>query len=211
MGLWMRTRSQWLLIGLTLFSPGCALIGDGTCVAIHNVTEAVTDFGESVRNRKWAEAAFQELQHANPNTAYSDDYARGFKDGFANYLYRGGHGEPPLLPPPRYRKLRYQSLEGYQAIEDWFAGFRHGAVVARQNGYRQWVTGPSALRGLEPVTLPEPAVVLERPIPLKMPSPQPLPKPLPPAPPAQRQSASPPRPAAATLPMIVNGESRPQY
>src|SRR5205807_2557372 len=74
---------------------------------------------------------------------HSEDYAQGFKDGYAEYLYRGGDGEPPLLPPKRYRHVRYQTPQGYMAAEDWFAGYRHGAAVAHHTGARRWITGPT--------------------------------------------------------------------
>src|SRR5207237_1248141 len=72
--------------------------------------------------------------------------AVGFKEGFAEFLYQGGDGEPPPLPPQKYRSIRYQTPEGYQAVEAWFAGYRHGAAEARKSGQRELVTGPSALR-----------------------------------------------------------------
>src|SRR5439155_20779353 len=92
-----------------------------------------------------AEAAWQEITKANPDPSYSPDYVCGFKDGFADFLYAGGTGEPPPLPPRQYWKIKYETAEGHQAIEDWFAGFRHGASVAQTTGYRQWVTIPSSL------------------------------------------------------------------
>ena len=81
----------------------------------------------------------------SPPPRYSADYAKGFKDGFADYLYAGGTGEPPPLPPRHYWKMRYETPEGHRAMEDWFAGFRHGAGVAQASGYREWVTLPSSL------------------------------------------------------------------
>ena len=82
---------------------------------------------------------------ANPDHPYSVDYRRGFVDGFADYLYAGGSGEPPVVPPWRYRKASYETPEGYAAIEDWFAGFRHGANVALASGLRNLVVLPVAL------------------------------------------------------------------
>src|SRR5207253_39443 len=54
--------------------------------------------------------------------------------------------QPPPLPPACYRAVRYQTPEGYRAIEDWFGGFRHGVAAAREGGYRDYVTGPSSFR-----------------------------------------------------------------
>ena len=129
-------------------------------------------------DRQWAEAAWQDVRRTHPAASYSEDYVRGFKDGFEHYLYWGGNGEPPPVPPRRYRTVTYQTPEGYRAIEHWFAGFRHGASAAQESGYRQWVTGPSALRapdaGPPPSALPAPALPLPAPVPCA-PAPAPAP------------------------------------
>jgi hypothetical protein len=120
-------------------------VSDAVSLTAYSVRESAEDLSESIRNRRWAAQAWDQTRDRSPETAYSPDYERGFEDGFTHYLYRGGTGEPPPLPPRRYRWLRYQTPQGYRAIEDWYAGFRQGADVARQSGYRRWVTGPSAL------------------------------------------------------------------
>jgi hypothetical protein len=174
----MRRRSPLWLIGLLLLGPGCTLVRDATSLAVFKVRESAEDFSETIRNRRWAEHAWADVQNAKTDAAYSEDYAQGFKDGFAHYLFRGGNGEPPPLPPRRYRGLRYQTPQGYQAIEDWFAGFRHGADLARHNGYRQWITGPSALRGpnpLPPLPVPGPSQAIPAPYPLFEELPPPVP------------------------------------
>src|SRR5204862_7194415 len=61
---------------------------------------------------------------------FSADYERGYKDGFTDYLDFGGCGAPPPVPPRRYWKNAYQTPQRHQAIQDWFAGFRHGASDA---------------------------------------------------------------------------------
>jgi hypothetical protein len=151
----MRGSFALWLIGLSALSPGCALVTDATRLVAYQTSRSWNEHKERSRNRRWAEAAWEEVQAATPNHPYSADYAQGFKDGFETYLYQGGTGEPPPVAPPRYRTLRYQTPQGYQAIQDWFAGYRHGADVAHRGGYRQWVTGPTSLRCLLP--LPEQA------------------------------------------------------
>jgi len=223
---WMRRTIGFVLMAFGLLGSGCSLATDATCLAVFTVKETAQDFSESVRNRKWADSAWEEVKHSAPHRAYSEDYACGFKDGFAHYLYRGGNGEPPPLPPEHYRKVRYQTPQGYKAIEDWFAGFRQGAMAARQSGYRYWITGPSALRGPSPVlTLTPPApeqahslpalpiieiklADIERPTPVetapqpvetsRLPVPTMLPPPEPQRPNAPAERAAPP-PASARL------------
>lgn len=140
----MRVNRTLCLLTWTLLSPGCALIGDGVRVVCNEFTQSTTELRERLRNRKWAEAAWAEFCSAEPRQEYSKDFAQGFKDGFAEYLYRG-EGEPPLVAPARYEKLRYQTPAGYHAIEDWFAGYRRGSAAAREGNYRRWITGPSSL------------------------------------------------------------------
>jgi hypothetical protein len=80
----------------------------------------------------------------SPGQDYSCDYCRGFKEGFADYLYEGGTGEPPDLPPRNYWRIGYQTPAGRRAIGEYFDGFRHGAGVCQASGLRQYTTVPSA-------------------------------------------------------------------
>jgi hypothetical protein len=112
--------------------------GRNLAIGVHRT---VDECRERRRNRQWAEEAWAAVA---PNCDHSPDYAEGFKEGFADYLYRGGSGEPPLMAPPHYRGTRYQTPEGYRAIQDWFAGYRRGAADAHARGLRQWIVGPSA-------------------------------------------------------------------
>jgi len=98
------------------------------------------------RNHKLAGEAWEGIAKAEPELTHSADYADGFKAGYADYLYAGGTGEPPPQPPRTYWRIHYETPEGHQAIEDWFAGFRHGASMAQQSGHRQYATIPSSVR-----------------------------------------------------------------
>jgi hypothetical protein len=100
--------------------------------------------------RKRAEEAWAEVCHSAA-TPYSRDYAQGFIEGFVDYVEAGGTGEPPYLPPLCYRLTKNRTPDGHQAADDWYAGFRHGAAVARGTG----------LRELNYVPLPGPATPLE--------------------------------------------------
>lgn len=96
--------------------------------------------------RRAAEAWEQLCQSSGRK--HSDPYGDGFREGFVDYVEAGGTGEPPYLPPFRYRLTKYRTADGVQVIESWYAGFRHGAAVARESG----------LRELNYVPLPGPAV-----------------------------------------------------
>ncbi len=143
----MRTRVALSVLALALLNAGCSLVEPAVGVATGKAAECVDDCSEKHRNRRWAEQAWEQCRKDAPDGPHSPDFADGFKEGFADYLYAGGDGEPPPLPPRKYRAVCYQTPQGYGAIEDWFAGFRRGAAEARQGGYRQWITGPTSLSG----------------------------------------------------------------
>ncbi len=86
-----------------------------------------------------AREAWQNVKAACPTRPYSADYGQGFQVGFADYLYAGGNGEPPAMPPKRYRHYHAESPKGAEALQDWYEGFRHGARVAKESGLRQYV------------------------------------------------------------------------
>jgi hypothetical protein len=73
------------------------------------------------------------MEKAAPGHGYSNDYADGFSDGYVEYLFGGGTGEPPPVPQRHYWNGRYQTLEGQQAIDHWFAGCRQGASAGQEN------------------------------------------------------------------------------
>lgn len=135
------------LVALVLFSPGCNLFLDATHVVGYHVGDGVDDIRERKRNREWAETAWNQLASRVPYPHASEDYASGFKEGFAEYLYHGIE-TPPSLPPRKYRTIEYQSHEGYRAIEQWYAGYAHGTRTAQQNGTRRLITGPTPPDGL---------------------------------------------------------------
>jgi hypothetical protein len=143
----MWTRPMHLRHSLILF--GCCALGSGCNVAVNfardTVFEAkrVTDeCCERIRNRSVANAAWDDFQKCAPKGSYSAHYARGFKDGFADYLYAGGNGDQPPTLPECYWGVRYQTPEGYQAIQDWFAGYPQGMAAAQQSGLRELVVFP---------------------------------------------------------------------
>ena len=90
--------------------------------------------------RVWAEVASQ-----SGAAGFTKHYERGFVTGFADYMYRGGDGEAPLVPPRDYWQLGYQSDRGKQAVDEWYEGFRHGVQECRARGYREMVVVRSSL------------------------------------------------------------------
>lgn len=75
-----------------------------------------------------------------PEGCFAGDYAWGFREGFAQYVYAGGTGEPPAVPPRPYWQLDLRTPEGATSVQSWFEGYRFGARLAREGGYRKTAT-----------------------------------------------------------------------
>jgi hypothetical protein len=193
----MRASLALGVLGLGLLNLGCAMIGSGVDHVVYATKESVENHLERLRYRRWADEAWAQVCAAGPGVQFSEDYEDGFRAGFVDYVDAGGNGEPPPLPPRRYQGLRYQNPEGYKAIEDWFGGYRDGAAAAAHGPYREWITGPSSLRG------PTVALTLEVPGASHPPAapagtaPGWLPEPLPPP---RKVPAAPAEPAASPAP-----------
>jgi hypothetical protein len=138
----MRRRFTALVLALSVLNSGCTLVCDTVRTVYTCVEDHIEDALEYRRDRQLANEVWDNTCGGCPGQEHSGDYVRGFKDGFVDYLYRGGNCEPPAIPPHRYRKFRYQTPQGYQAIENWFAGYRAGATAAHETNYRRWITGP---------------------------------------------------------------------
>jgi hypothetical protein len=91
----------------------------------------------------WAEEAWSEYRGQNPDAATSADYYDGFRNGFVDYCFAGGSGEPPPVPPRRFWRTIYRNAMGDQSIADWSTGFRAGSGAARTGGYRKRAVVPS--------------------------------------------------------------------
>lgn len=151
--------------------------------------------------RERAEAAYKAA--CGRGARHSDPFHDGFVDGFIDYVEAGGTGEPPYLPPFRYRLTKYRTADGGVAVaEAWYAGFREGSAAARASGLRELnfvpLPGPAVTADVRvaepPVALPAPsgrspwevpgsvAPPRVEPAPKTLPPPQPLlPLPIPPA------------------------------
>jgi hypothetical protein len=101
---------------------------------------SLNDCVDRHRNDALASAAWQEFQSATPGTVYSPAYSDGFTYGFADYLYAGGTGEPPPVPPRYYWRSEFESPGGQEVMADWFKGYRVGAAQAWGTGLRRVIT-----------------------------------------------------------------------
>ena len=99
--------------------------------------------------RAWASEAWGTTYHSVAGDGITTDFRRGFFDGFADYCYAGGSGEPPLVPPRYFWSIRYRNDAGDQRIEDWRRGFRLGTQAANEGGYRKRATVPATVAASE--------------------------------------------------------------
>jgi hypothetical protein len=145
-----------------------------------------------------AKAAWWEVCRQHSTRTFSNEFAEGFVEGYADYLEHGGTPRPPTVPPPRFRRSGYLSPEGHVLIKDYLTGFQYGAEVACATGRRQFLTVPV----LVSEDTPEPPLSITKvPAPPDAPS-QLMPPPIPLAPAPTPASGLPdPKPIPApTLP-----------
>src|SRR4051794_27790969 len=129
----MRVRRLFLALALVLPAGGCNLLQLGVRNLRLGAVRCADDFRERCLYRQMAPEA--RGKWGSDAGVGGGGYRGGVTDGFADYLDAGGNGEPPLLPPPRYRMCD-RKLDP-EAVGRWRSGFRHGALAARQTGYRE--------------------------------------------------------------------------
>jgi hypothetical protein len=96
---------------------------------------------------EWAKRAWREEAANCSGEVGGPEYQSGFEDGFVDYVFAGGTGEPPPVPPRRFWNMDLRTPRGSALAEQWFAGYRHGAQVAREGGYRELSAVRSSLAG----------------------------------------------------------------
>lgn len=132
-----------LLLASAVGLPGCSVCQYARLVAYEEpmlFNEECDDRASMAAYRSMADQAWIETGASYPEDCLAGDYAWGFREGFAEFVYAGGTGEPPAVPPRPYWQLDVRSGEGAAAIRSWFEGFRHGARLARDGGYRRATT-----------------------------------------------------------------------
>ena len=136
------------LAALCALASGCGLFENATrnlVVEPLHYHEELNRCWACLKSRGTANAAWEEYSGQSHPGSYSDDFVRGFKQGFSDYLQAGGTAGPPPIPPRKYWSVSYQTPEGHQAIEQWFGGYSQGATMAQEKDYRRWITLPSSL------------------------------------------------------------------
>ncbi|MCA9189873.1 MAG: hypothetical protein KDA99_29820, partial [Planctomycetales bacterium] len=124
---------------LLLFTPGCNVwyLAKRT---VFLEPEAYRWYSENAREHQlytqWADEAWGTCLGDGSVVAVSPDYEQGFRDGFVDFVYAGGSGEPPPVPPRRYWRITERTGVGTEPAKQWAEGFRRGAMVAHEGGYR---------------------------------------------------------------------------
>lgn len=93
----------------------------------------------------WAQQEWHHVVVEREDLRLTPDYRDGFFAGFVDLVRAGGPGEPPPIPPREYWNVAARSAEGKQRAEQWIAGFREGAQVARMGNYRAQATLATSL------------------------------------------------------------------
>lgn len=177
----------------------------------NSVQSPIRDFDEAVFikvTRVQAEHYWSEFCQ-NSDKSFPKAYHRGFVEGFVDYVEAGGNGEPPYLPPFRYRLTLFRTPDGVAAIEDWYAGFRHGAAIAKESGLREYsyvpLPGyaiPKDLNSNATTETVKPASLKQKPVaegsPWDQPGNLPMPRPLP-----TKADQVPSAPQPRTIPIII--------
>jgi hypothetical protein len=128
------------------------LLGIGGCSWLPYLARNVVGTPVEVTESCWfrlqtcrlATQAWDEVVAQHPDQPYSPAYAHGFRTGFSDSVQRNGIPEPPAIPPCCYRYPVLRTPKQQQKIEDWFAGFRHGAQLAQEQRWRDGVIVPIA-------------------------------------------------------------------
>ncbi len=133
-------RLGWVLTPWA-FCLGCSLFDNGVRTLVVEPVQYCS-YADQHRtrnhNEKLAREAWGQFCACEQGQAFSEDYACGFVDGFADYLDAGGCGEPPPLPPRRYWDKHCE-----EGRRDWFAGFRSGTCMAQKSGLRECIVVPT--------------------------------------------------------------------
>lgn len=138
--------SVLLLFATLICSPGCSVMYLAKRTIKYEPRDFDLTLDEAAACKQyaiWAEEEWGRYLDTASQVSISPDYERGFREGFVDYVFAGGNGEPPPVPPRRFWRTMYRNPEGDQSINEWSAGFRIGAGVARDNGYRRRAMVPA--------------------------------------------------------------------
>ena len=140
----MQWKTLLLALGLSPLT-GC-LLARNTARNVFNEPAELYDNKKVCRQlRRDAKAVWTDICRSYPQRTFTSDFVDGFTDGYVDHLDSGGTAQPPAVPPLKYRRSRYMSVEGHASIRDYFCGFKYGCEVAAGSGQRDLITVPILL------------------------------------------------------------------
>jgi hypothetical protein len=188
----MRWKSVALAAALGPALAGCN-IAHNTARNIVNEPHVVwTQHAIEHDLRKAAKTAWESAKAECSEHAASAEFRDGFRDGYVDYLDRGGNPTLPAVPPAKYtRHKKYFTENGQCRVKEYFLGFKLGQEVAIATGRRQFLTVPVLL----PQVPPGPPVLNVQPDTT--------------TPPLMTPPMTPPKPPAGTEPPVSSGKAVP--
>jgi hypothetical protein len=161
----MRLGTPLLIVPLALLAAGCGESDVYMASVRRNVIQTPLNWADDARtccrNYRLACEGWHHFQAGNPRGTYSYHYRTGFKEGYADYLENGGHGQPPAVVPYCYRSSWDQTHHAVENMEEWFAGFRQGAALAQASGLRERMIYPMSSPPINAVPLPLPVAGIQ--------------------------------------------------
>jgi hypothetical protein len=88
------------------------------------------------RDHVWAKRAYR-LRYPTCESRHPTHFQTGFLAGYRAVCY-GEDGYVPAVPPRTYWSFAYQSAQGQEMVDAWFAGYPEGVKAAQQDGAGQY-------------------------------------------------------------------------
>ncbi|QDS88823.1 hypothetical protein EC9_30180 [Rosistilla ulvae] len=161
------------------------VVSTGGCTAFAGLSnsldynECCDEFVLGYRNSAWSARAWHERKACFANEDYRYHFRDGFRQGYED-VANGGNGCTPAFPPRSYWSWKFQSPEGQQRVNAWFAGYPHGARAAEEDGLGNYGEIPMSYQmeqACQACGLGEPAATIAA-APAVAPKPEPKPAPL---------------------------------
>jgi hypothetical protein len=128
---------RWTAIAALVMASGC-----------ESFLPAIQDAEINCRNKYWAKLAWKQVEPAyrkeGAGKPLLNDFARGYRDGYASVAGGSSGMTMPLLPPTRYWGAKHQNPTGRDEIASWFSGFEQGMAAAKADGVGYWMEIPTS-------------------------------------------------------------------
>ena len=131
---------QLVLVACSFAVSGCGLFTNAAHNFVNEPIQCLNNAALTKATRSWGKDACVVYMSSHPECTNSKSFAEGFVDGYSDYLDNGGNGSSPAVPPLAYRRNKYLTQEGQQAILDYMSGFAVGTTEARASGIRNSLT-----------------------------------------------------------------------